>query len=334
MFKDKCKILYKFRGTDKYLVVPKDGYLVNGKCIDECDASAINITKIDGNPYHDPATGRFTSKDKSGISAAQRGKVISLIKEKKVPLFGVAPYAKEIGMSDDEYNALKKEHFPKPTPKASKTVKKNPPQAKELTEEQKAKVAEIKAEEKRKVNTIASECKVSEAEAVEYHKTLDDWMGRSYDGIRAAQSGRTKGFDDTREIDAQSMAEYKRQAVLIEKYIEAAPKYKGEVYRGISVDSMPFKKGMVMDMAGTSSWSASPRVARGFCNNGFGRKHSVVFRAKDVSKSTELDHIYKAGEHEVIVSKDVKFRVANVTTEESSLGIGRKITYVDLEEVS
>ena len=58
---DGLKIYYKFRNGD-YLVVPADGFKVNGKCVDICRKDEI---KVDFNPYHDKR-GRFTTKAGNG----------------------------------------------------------------------------------------------------------------------------------------------------------------------------------------------------------------------------------------------------------------------------
>ena len=62
---DGLKIYYKFRNGD-YLVVPADGFLVNGKCVDICREDEM---KIDFNPYHDKR-GRFTTKAGSSGGAS------------------------------------------------------------------------------------------------------------------------------------------------------------------------------------------------------------------------------------------------------------------------
>ena len=88
------------------MVVPEDGYWVNGKCIDVCREDAI---VIDHNPYHDKK-GRFTTKtgSGSGMTAGNVNQVIELIKNKKVPLFGVPRVVKEMGISRASlYNKLK-----------------------------------------------------------------------------------------------------------------------------------------------------------------------------------------------------------------------------------
>lgn len=58
---DGLKIYYRFRNGD-LLVVPADGFNVNGKCVDICREDEV---KIDFNPYHDKR-GRFTTKAGSG----------------------------------------------------------------------------------------------------------------------------------------------------------------------------------------------------------------------------------------------------------------------------
>ena len=59
MWKKNCKIAYKFKSTNEWLVVPKDGYTVDGKKV--AVVSDGFELKCDHNPYHDKK-GRFTSK--------------------------------------------------------------------------------------------------------------------------------------------------------------------------------------------------------------------------------------------------------------------------------
>ena len=61
MWKENCKIAYKFKSTNEWLVVPKDGYTVDGKTV--AVVSDGFELKCDYNPYHDKK-GRFTSKGK------------------------------------------------------------------------------------------------------------------------------------------------------------------------------------------------------------------------------------------------------------------------------
>ena len=59
MWKDKCKVAYKFKSTNKWLIVPQDGYAVNGKSV-AIVADGFEVV-CDHNPYHDKK-GRFTTK--------------------------------------------------------------------------------------------------------------------------------------------------------------------------------------------------------------------------------------------------------------------------------
>ena len=94
---DNCKIFYKFRnGT--CLVVPEDGFLVNGKCLDMCREDEI---KIDYNPYHDKK-GRFTSKSGAGTRNTKYVELVEQIKKRTVPLFGMPKLATELGLTNEE----------------------------------------------------------------------------------------------------------------------------------------------------------------------------------------------------------------------------------------
>lgn len=63
MWKENCKIAYKFKNANKWLIVPKDGYTVDGQSV------AITGGKFklvcDHNPYHDKL-GRFTTASGAG----------------------------------------------------------------------------------------------------------------------------------------------------------------------------------------------------------------------------------------------------------------------------
>ena len=337
---ENCKIFYKFRNGD-CLVVPEDGYWVNGKCIDVCREDAI---VIDHNPYHDKK-GRFTTKtgSGSGMTAGNVNQVIELIKNKKVPLFGVPMVVKEMGISREEYNELKNKYYPKEkptkkglTPEQKEKLKRSAQNMnKEFDQKQQNKPQTVLD---RELEVLSNECGVSREIALKYRNTLEDWMLDGYDGIRAVQTGRTKGHDYDFEYSPERIQGYKERAAIIEDFIDKAPKFKGAVYRGIALDNMPFKKGMVIDMAGTSSWSASEKVAKGFANSKINKEHCVNFTAKKVSKGVELDHIFKGdeigGEQEVLVSKDSKFKVIGMYEEKVSVGVvNRRMTHVTLEEV-
>ena len=79
MWKENCKIAYKFKSTNEWLVVPKDGYTVDGKTV--AVVSDGFELKCDHNPYHDKL-GRFTTKgngsDWSNQCAEEKARVLGL----------------------------------------------------------------------------------------------------------------------------------------------------------------------------------------------------------------------------------------------------------------
>ena len=74
MWKENCKIAYKFKSTNEWLVVPKDGYTVDGKKV--AVVSDGFELKCDHNPYHDKK-GRFTSKGNTSGSLS----ILSTVKD-------------------------------------------------------------------------------------------------------------------------------------------------------------------------------------------------------------------------------------------------------------
>lgn len=335
---ENCKIFYKFRNGD-CLVVPRDGFLVNGKCIDVCKEDGINI---DHNPYHDKR-GRFTTKSGNATGGAgeqgnrNKSKLIEMIKNKAVPLFGMPKLAKEMGMSNEEYAELKRQHYPKKQGNSKKESVKEPSGVKKPSDELLAKIKATAQKQRelvaQRIDKIKKGCWVSEEKAKEYSDVLDDWTASAYEGIRTVQNGFRKSFDGMVYSEAQ-LAKFAKQSEIIEDFISRAPKYKGEMFRGIALDHQPIKKGQVINMAGTSSWSTDEAVAKSFANSRLNKEHCVIFKTIGVSKGTEIDPFVDFGEKEVLVSKEVKFKVVNVRTEKTSVGVvSRTMTFVDLKEV-
>ncbi|MBR2880904.1 MAG: hypothetical protein IKB96_00895 [Prevotella sp.] len=86
MWKENCKIAYKFKSTNEWLVVPKEGYTVDGKKV--AVVSDGFELKCDHNPYHDKK-GRFTSS--TGVTAGDSSvvKIENAIRNKKTEVLVV-----------------------------------------------------------------------------------------------------------------------------------------------------------------------------------------------------------------------------------------------------
>ena len=324
---ENCKIFYKFRNGD-CLVVPEDGFLVNGKCIDMCREDEI---KIDYNPYHDKQ-GRFTSKSGVGTRNAKHVELVEMIKKRTVPLFGMPKLANELGLTSEEYKELKRKHYPKKE-SVVKPNKKKPELDPDMEAKVKAAHKEIQLRNKRLVDKVSKECWVDTEKASAYVYALKDWAETAYEGIRSVQSGRKRSYDGVEYSEGQ-LKKFVHQSEILEDFIARAPKYKGAAYRGINLDVQPFKKGQTIDMAGTSSWSTDEVIAKTFANSRIDREHCVIFRTKELKKGVEIDHLLEYGEKEVLVSQTSKFKVVDVKSEKTSVGVvSRTMTFVDLVEV-
>lgn len=163
-------------------------------------------------------------------------------------------------------------------------------------------------------------------EAKDMFDAVQDFTGSSYSGIRRAQRG--EKASDIPELQKKYDSEAKR----IEGYIERAPKWGGGVtYRGMSLPSSVVKGltvGGTFDVnAGTASWSTQESTARSFSKSGSGDS-PVVFVSQTQSKGTSIKHIsYFTKENEVLVSKNARYTITNISTKSSS-----PYTYVYVKE--
>lgn len=163
-------------------------------------------------------------------------------------------------------------------------------------------------------------------EAKDMFDAVQDFTASAYSGIRRAQRG--EKASDIPELQKKYDSEAKR----IEGYIERAPKWGGGVtYRGMSLPASVVKGltvGGTFDVnLGTASWSTQESTARSFSKSGSGSRH-VVFVSQTQSKGTSIKHIsYFAKENEVLVSKNAKYTITNISTKS-----GSPYTYVYVKE--
>ena len=192
---------------------------------------------------------------------------------------------------------------------------------------------------------IARDTGFDEETSGKIERAIYRFTNHNYDEIRVAQGGTS--YPARKEFMTDSeMAKWKEAGDYIEKYIEKAPKFEGEIYRGIRGESVidimdKIKPNDIIDMKGTSSWSSEKKVAETRENGG------ITFYCKDVIKSTGVDHLSSMqGEKEVFVSKEARFRVKNIGSDfvpkEKEFGWDAKqghfttnktSLYVELEEI-
>lgn len=152
---------------------------------------------------------------------------------------------------------------------------------------------------------------VSRTEAKEIMGNIEQWSkdegALSYKAIRNAQ-GTGKGSKETIKASQN-----------IEKYVQKAPVYQGDTFRGISIDEKTFKtisKGKEFNVndSKTASWSSDISVAAHFAYNAKTKGVPVVFIDNGKKKKTaSVSHLSLAkNEKEIISSKQNKFTVNKI----------------------
>jgi hypothetical protein len=168
-------------------------------------------------------------------------------------------------------------------------------------------------------------------EDMEAMKALDALCGTSaeYRGIGDnVPTGWFSGADT--KIRLATDGEFFDKAKTIDAYIERSPKYKGSIYRGLSLDDDTISSfavgGTFKENGNLSSWTSDRSVASMFAegrSEELGKK-PVIFRTKDPKHGTPASHlsIFGSEESEVLVSnmKDSEY-IIEAVTEESGMVI-------------
>lgn len=167
---------------------------------------------------------------------------------------------------------------------------------------------------------------VTKSEALDMVDAVNNYTNWSYGNIRKTQRKNAGQYTETDKKYLKAQNE-------VEKYIAFAPKwYGGKTYRGVALNDSALaglKKGSVVDMGGTSSWSSRLMTAQAFADDN--AEHSelnrVVFQSGTQQRGTSVTHISQHRfENEVLVSKYARYKVNKVTKKKG-------ITYVDVEEL-
>ena len=182
-----------------------------------------------------------------------------------------------------------------------------------------------KEQEQFRLNAIRELTGVDETSAKEYLNAL---CGDSNKYMNVTNSG---GYYDAKswfyggdsQIRVATSGEFKEKAEIIHDYITKAPKYEGEIYRGLSLPEEQislFKKGGTFEETGhLSSWTSSVDVADMFAQ---GRSEEmgtlpVIIKTKNPQYGTPISHlsIFGQEELEVLVSnfENRTYQIADVT---------------------
>ena len=178
-------------------------------------------------------------------------------------------------------------------------------------------------QEKFRLDSIREMAGYDDMEAM---KALDALCGTSaeYRGIGDnVPTGWFSGADT--KIRLATDGEFFDKAKTIDAYIVRSPKYKGSIYRGLSLDDDTISGftvgGTFKENGNLSSWTSDRSVASMFAegrSEELGKK-PVIFRTKDPKHGTPASHlsIFGSEESEVLVSnmKDSKYIIEAVTEE-------------------
>ncbi|GAI90393.1 unnamed protein product [marine sediment metagenome] len=144
-------------------------------------------------------------------------------------------------------------------------------------------------------------------EAEEIWKHVKAYSGGAYRDLRSYQMNPAKFI---RLQKPEFVKVIKKIDNNLGEFFKYSAKYKKEgiLYRGINIDERAFsafKKGRIIDMGGTSSFSSSKDVAQNFGN--------AIFKVENKTGAS-IKHIsFTSVENEVILAKDTKFKVLNVS---------------------
>lgn len=144
---------------------------------------------------------------------------------------------------------------------------------------------------------------------------------------------RTAGFKGSPPASAYE----KQQADLVDKMIEKAPKFDGEVFRGIGTDPATAKQiiqkakdGHLINQMGAASFSTDEKIAYNFAQ-GESEGAMIIFVTKGVQNGTSVRALSKyTNENEVLMSSQARWKPTGKVTEEPSGGYS-KVYRIEME---
>ncbi len=158
-----------------------------------------------------------------------------------------------------------------------------------------------------RVNTVIDDIKMGSGKNItsEYAKNLYegiyDFSGESYGRIRKAYHNPDASQEDREKI------------AYIDDYIHNAPKWSGEIYRGINVSRQVADKilsGGTVDMRGPSSWSSELDVAKRFALYGT-EDVQMIFVLPENKSGVSITHLaaYNGMESEVLAPSEIQYNI-------------------------
>ena len=146
---------------------------------------------------------------------------------------------------------------------------------------------------------------ITKEEASKMLKGVVDFSAEDYTNIRNAYNNPKAPRCDRERMEA------------LDAYLKKAPKWEGEIYRGINVSwdvaNDILSKPDDVDMKGPSSWSSEEMVAESFASIG-SEAVRMLFVLKENKSGASITHIasYNGTESELTVPSGVKYAIESV----------------------
>ncbi len=180
-----------------------------------------------------------------------------------------------------------------------------------------------------------------EARIESYSHSMSRYTGHNYGDIKNAY--RAKYGISKEYYGKLSQEEAMKASNVLDDYIYQAPKYEGEVYRGITLNDKNFdtiiqnlKSGKVIDMQGISSWSTDEEVAEDFIetNEDEFASNAILFKL-DNKSGTPIESLSNVpNEKEVLHPTTARYKLKKIEDNNMELYYenGKAVTVI-LEEV-
>lgn len=281
------------------------------------------------NPYHGP-DGRFTSGPGGGAAGGTAaGGTASAwskqLQEEKSKLLQEKPVKQALYVYQQAGGSSRDEQFPEFEKTCIASFKNGTSEA--LVEdyfsimEKNGNPAPTKQTSKQMNRELEND--VREGKYKDYAEARLDYVkkltGMNDDEANEAMSAMQQYFGGSR-CDAEKTA-------AIDRYVEKAPAYEGEIFRGMSFSNEDYAAfmadiapGAAIGMKGNSSWSNSKEMADVFAHRGDAGVNSVTLTCLKNRTSTPVDHISHFGENEVLAGSKTRWTILHHETVEHPNG--------------
>lgn len=173
-----------------------------------------------------------------------------------------------------------------------------------------------------------------------YSESIVNYTGNRYGDIKNAY--RAKYGISKEYYGKMSQEKAEKASNDLDDYIYQAPKYDGEVYRGMTLSDKNYdniiknlKSGKVMDMQGISSWSSEREISEDFIEDNLfpDTPNAILFKLQNKS-GTPIDSIsFISGEYEVLHPTTARYKLKKIEENDNNYFNANRIVTVILEEV-